>query len=98
MLIYQISVTTPSDSSFNVIKEYNTDDSVTFTPNEVGKYQVRVRVKDSKNGTMVTRRFVLNVEEPPPVPYDELIVFLKMPIFLFSIFVMSFKAVLNIIL
>ncbi|MBQ5563808.1 MAG: hypothetical protein IIT39_10525, partial [Clostridia bacterium] len=73
-------------------------DTCTYTPDEVGQYQIRVRIKDTQNGTMVTRRFVLNVEELPPVPYDELIVFLKMPIFLFSIFVMSFKTVFNIIL
>ena len=95
---YQISVLDSKENQWTVIKEYDTDDTCTYTPDAVGQYQIRVRVKDTQNGTMVTRRFVLNVEELPPVPYDELIVFLKMPIFLFSIFVMSFKAVFNIIL
>ena len=94
---YQISVLDLKNNQWKVLKEYGTDDICTYTPDEVGQYQIRVRLKDSQNGTMVTRRFVLNVEKPQ-VPYDELIVFLKMPIFLFSIFVMSFKAVFNIIL
>ena len=94
---YQISVLDSKNNQWKVLKEYGTDDICTYTPDEVGQYQIRVRLKDSQNGTMVTRRFVLNVEKPQ-VPYDELIVFLKMPIFLFSIFVMSFKAVFNIIL
>ena len=95
---YQISVLTSQNGQWNVLKEYSSDTDCTYTPDKVGEYQIRVRVKDSQTGTIVTRRLVLNVEELPPVPYDELIVFLKMPIFLFSAFVLSFKAVFNIIL
>lgn len=94
---YQISVLTSEDGQWNVLKEYSSDDSFTYTPDEVGEVQIRVRVKDSETGTVVARRFILTVEKPQ-VPYDELIVFLKMPIFLFSAFVLSFKAVFNIIL
>ena len=47
-------------SAFSKIKDYSTTQTVTFTPKAVGRFYIRVKVKDS-NGSVVNRDYFVDV-------------------------------------
>ncbi len=93
---YKIALRKPNEQKYTVIQDFSENTIYNYRAFDLGEYSVKVSVKDG-NGETKTKTLSFTVTEPV-IDYDGLIYFLKSPLFVFAIFVLSFKAWLNMIL
>ena len=93
---YKFAISTPSNKKFTIMQDFSENAFINYHPDEMGDYIMKISVKDS-GGEIKTKTLPFTVTKPT-IKYDELIYFMKSPLFVLAIFALSFKSVFNMIL